>query len=100
MTYTTYKRWTLHPDASLADVAGLVRERIAPHDRLLSDQVALGLEALEDDRAVLASSAGPAGTPRWPLCRPDATPPGRARRPPRIGTGAWPSENGRQGISA
>lgn len=54
MTYTTYKRWTLLPDASLGEVAALVSDEIAPHYARLSRDVALALEAVAGNRSVLA----------------------------------------------
>lgn len=54
MAYTTYKRWALRDPADLGAVAALVRERIVPHYRRLSDEVELGLEVIEGEAAVLA----------------------------------------------
>ncbi len=59
MTYTTYKRWRLNPGTTVAQVAALVADGIAPHYRTLSSAVALGLEVIDGERAVLA-------TQRWP----------------------------------
>jgi hypothetical protein len=46
---TTYKSWRLRPGVVLDDVVALVTERVAPHYALLSDEVELGLERIDDD---------------------------------------------------
>ena len=46
------KRWRLREGVTLAEVVTLVEEGVAPHYRKLSDQVVLGLEALEDGRVL------------------------------------------------
>ena len=58
MPLTTHKRWRLRHGIAVAEVLGLVSERIVPHYAELDDGVELGFEVI-DDRTVLA-------TQRWP----------------------------------
>lgn len=57
-TVVLYKRWLLRDGATLDDVVGLVRAKVAPHYRTLSAEVVLGLES-HGAGAVLAIQ-------RWP----------------------------------